>query len=113
MLVEKGQLAYEDPISRYLDEDLLQQLHFYKGKDYTSEIQIRHLLNHTSGLHCFFEDRPKRGKSMIDMIVDQPERTWTPQEALRWAKSHLHVHFRPGKRVSLFRYGLSSLGAHH
>ncbi|MFD0620132.1 serine hydrolase domain-containing protein [Paenibacillus sp. GCM10027629] len=110
MLVEKGQLAYEDPISRYLDEDLLHQLHFYKGKDYTSEIQIKHLLNHTSGLHCFFEDQPKQGKSMINLIVDEPERTWTPQEALLWAKAHLHGHFPPGKGFHYSDTGYHLLG---
>ncbi|WP_227793223.1 serine hydrolase domain-containing protein [Paenibacillus guangzhouensis] len=110
MLVEKGLLAYDEPISRYLDKDLLHQLHLVRGKDYTHEILIRHLLNHTSGLHCFFEDRPKRVKSMIDMIVDEPERTWTPLETLQWGKSHLHGHFRPGQGFHYSDTGYHLLG---
>ncbi|MBA7500164.1 hypothetical protein ES704_03157 [subsurface metagenome] len=83
ILVEKGMISYEDTITQFLDNDLLQNLHIYKGKDYTSQIKIRHLLNHTSGLHDYFDDKPKQGKSMIDIIFDEPSRFWTPQETIQ------------------------------
>ena len=40
VLVEQGKLSYNDTITRYLDEDLLKDLHIFKGKDYTNQIQI-------------------------------------------------------------------------
>jgi len=110
MLVERGQLAYEDPISRYLDDELLDRLHCYKGHNYTEEIQIKHLLNHTSGLHCFFEDQPKLGKPMFRMMIDDPQRTWTPRETLLWAKEHLRGHFRPGAGFHYSDTGYHLLG---
>lgn len=43
-LHERGELSFEDPIGSYLDSALMDGLHVYKGKDYSSKIQIRHLL---------------------------------------------------------------------
>ena len=74
ILVEKGMLSYEDTIIRFLDDNLLHNLHVYRGKDYTSQIKIRHLLNHTSGLHDYLGDKPKQGKPMLDILFDEPSR---------------------------------------
>ena len=110
ILVEKGMISYEDTITQFLDNDLLQNLHIYKGKDYTSQIKIRHLLNHTSGLHDYFDDKPKQGKSMIDIIFDEPSRFWTPQETIQWSKEHLKSHFPPGKGFHYSDTGYHVLG---
>jgi len=58
ILVEKAKISYEDHVYSYIDHDLLHNLHVYKGKEYTNDIKIKHLLNHTSGLNCFIEDKP-------------------------------------------------------
>ncbi|MDZ7343050.1 MAG: beta-lactamase family protein, partial [candidate division KSB1 bacterium] len=97
ILVEKGKMSYEDTINQYLDGGLLDKLHVYKGKDYTDRIKIKHLLNHTSGLQDYFEDKPKSGKRMLEVILGEPDRFWTPQEVIRWSKQHLKSHFPPGK----------------
>ncbi|MFC1958248.1 serine hydrolase [Chloroflexota bacterium] len=39
ILVEQGKLSYEDTITQYLDDDLLHNLHVYKGKDYANQIR--------------------------------------------------------------------------
>lgn len=110
ILVEKAMISYEDPISSYLDNNRLNNLHIYKGKEYTNEIRIKHLLNHTSGLNDFVEDKPKQGKSMIDMIMNETSRTWTPQEAIEWSKSNLRSHFPPGKGFHYSDTGYHLLG---
>lgn len=109
-LVEQGICSYEDNISRYLEEDLLKGLHIYKDKDYTNEIKIKHLLNHTSGLHDFVEDKPVKGKSMPDLLVDEPNRTWTPLEVIHWAKENMKTHFPPGKGFHYSDTGYHLLG---
>jgi D-alanyl-D-alanine carboxypeptidase len=48
MLHEQGELAFGDRIARYLDAELMDGLHVYKGEDYSDEIEIRHLLNQSS-----------------------------------------------------------------
>lgn len=52
-LVENGLAKFEDPIAHYLPESLMEGLHIYKGKEYSSDIQIKHLLSNTSGLPDF------------------------------------------------------------
>ena len=44
-LYEKGALSLDDPMSRYLPEELIQGIHVYKGKDYSKEITIKQLLS--------------------------------------------------------------------
>ena len=97
VLVEQGKLSYDDKIIPYLGEELLQNLHIYKGKDYTDQIRIRHLLNHTSGIHDYFSDKPKHTKPMLEQIIGEPSRFWTPREVIHWSKTNLDSHFSPGK----------------
>jgi len=110
ILVEQGKLSYEDKITPYLDKDLLQNLHVYKGKDYTSQIQIRHLLNHTSGIHDYFDDKPKHTTPMLERIVREPSRLWTPREVIHWSKENLSSHFPPGKGFHYSDTGYHILG---
>jgi CubicO group peptidase (beta-lactamase class C family) len=48
-LVEKGKLALEDPIGKYLDDSWCSQ-------DILDKVQVRHLLTHTSGLGSYFNE---------------------------------------------------------
>lgn len=112
-LYEQGKLNVEDPISKYLPKNLMEQLHIYKGKDYTKEIQIQHLLKHTSGLPDFYEDKPKtkNEKTFLQSILDdEPDRFWTPEETILWSKKHLQPYFAPGKKIHYSDTGYNLLG---
>ena len=109
-LVEQGLCSYEDKISQYLDAEILTNLHIYKGKDYTNEIKIKHLLNHTSGLHDFVEDKPLVGKSIPDLLVAEPDRKWTPLSVINWAKENMKNHFPPGEGFHYSDTGYHLLG---
>lgn len=110
ILFEEEKISYEDIITQYFEDDLLDNLHIYNGVDYTDQIKIKHLLNHTSGLNDYFEDRPKKGKSMLQMIVEQPYRSWTPQEVILWSKENLKSHFPPGSGFHYSDTGYHILG---
>lgn len=90
IMYEKGKLYFDDSISGYLDNKLLNKLHVYKGKDYTNEIKIKHLLNQTSGLADNF--RP-----LLDKLIEKRDLNLTPQEAISWVKNNSKPHFSPGK----------------
>ncbi|WP_281176884.1 serine hydrolase [Amphibacillus sediminis] len=45
-LEEQGKLSYEDAIASYFDSELLHNLHIYKGKDYTNEINKTFIESH-------------------------------------------------------------------
>lgn len=89
ILYENGQLSFHDRIAKYLDPELVKNLHVYKGKDYTNDILIKHLLNQTSGLYDNF--RP-----LLKKLLADPDFTINPQEAIIWAKTHQKPHFPPG-----------------
>jgi len=89
ILFEKGKLSFDDCIAEYLDHELLDNLHVYKGNDYSSEIKISHLLNQTSGL-------PDNFSPLLEKLIEDRELSMTPKEAIVWAKNSLKPHFSPG-----------------
>lgn len=110
ILYEKGLLAYEDRIIDYFDGDLLNRIHVYKGVDYSAKIQIKHLLDHSSGLHDYFEDKPAKGKKMLTLIEEMPDKIWTPTEIIEWSKEFLQSHFPPGEGFHYSDTGYHILG---
>ncbi|WMJ74569.1 serine hydrolase [Cytophagaceae bacterium ABcell3] len=91
ILYEKNKLDYNDSICRYLDPELTNGLHIYKGKDYTKDITIRHLLMQTSGLNDVFYHLWEKFKTDPDFSI-------TPLDAVLWGKENLKPVAVPGKR---------------
>ncbi len=120
MLAEDGKLRFDDPISLYLPEEILNGLHVYRGSDYTDDVRIRHLLTHTSGLphllgdeYGLFSRRKEEspdGKTFFDVITEDSERHWEPEETIDWAKDNLHPHFPPGNGIFYSDVGYNLLG---
>jgi D-alanyl-D-alanine carboxypeptidase len=90
MLYEEGKIDYSDPIGEYLDADLMNRLHVYKGKEYSSEITVRHLLQQSSGLEDVFFD-------LLKKMTQKPFEI-TPREAVEWGKEHKKPVAVPGKK---------------
>jgi D-alanyl-D-alanine carboxypeptidase len=90
-LHEKGVLSFENPIGSYLDSGLMDGLHVYKGKDYSPEIQIRHLLNQTSGL-------PDNFYPLFDKLLADQDFDMGPREAVEWTKTNLTPRAVPGRK---------------
>ncbi|MFO7636611.1 MAG: serine hydrolase domain-containing protein [Clostridia bacterium] len=110
ILTEKAGLSFDDPVSSHLEESILKGLHVFKGKDYSGEIKISQLLNHTSGLPDYFEDRPKNGKPMLELIKEEPNRAYGPVGLVNWSKENLVPHFPPGKGFHYSDTGYQLLG---
>ncbi|EKN71267.1 beta-lactamase [Neobacillus bataviensis LMG 21833] len=109
-LAEEGKLSFSDPIANYLPEDMIKDLHIFKGKDYSSEIRIEHLLTNTSGLPDYYEEKPKKGKAFLEMLLEEPSREWTPQDTIQWSKQYLSPRFSPGKGCRYTNTGFNLLG---
>lgn len=110
MLCDQNKLSFESRIIDLLDRDLLERLHVFKKKDYTDQIRLRHLLNHTSGLYDYFEDKPITGIGMIEQILNEPERPYQPREVVTWSKENLKSKFPPGKGFHYSDTGYHLLG---
>ncbi|MCP5062243.1 MAG: beta-lactamase family protein [Ignavibacteriae bacterium] len=78
-LVENGTLSLEDSLSKWLPK--------YPYID--SNITIRQLLNHTSGLYMFWNN-----DDLWDALKKDRNRIWTPEEVLEYINE---PHFLPGE----------------
>jgi D-alanyl-D-alanine carboxypeptidase len=95
ILYEKGELSLDDPMSKYLRKDLIKGIHVYKGKDYSNEITIKELLSHTSGIADYYTEKPKGGKSLFEMFIEEPDRLWTVDETIKRVQNDLIPIFIP------------------
>lgn len=91
LLHEGGELSFDAPIATYLDDELMRGLHVVRGQDLSDQIQVRHLLNQSSGLADVFWP-------LLQRMRDDPSLELTPREAVLWGKEHLTPKARPGQR---------------
>jgi D-alanyl-D-alanine carboxypeptidase len=91
MLHDKNLLNFDDKIEKYLDADIMRDLHIYKGQNYSSDITIKHLLTQTSGLNDVFY-------LLFKKMMNDPNFEITVREALSWGKTHLQPVGKPGQK---------------
>jgi D-alanyl-D-alanine carboxypeptidase len=94
----EGKLSLDDKISYYIDKSILSRLHIYKGRDYSQELTIKHLLSHTSGLPDYFQDKGDNGKSLEDELVSGNDQYWSFEQTIERTKS-IKPHFAPGTKA--------------
>lgn len=109
-LYEEGEISYDDPIKKFLSDDILKNLHVIEGKSYSDKILVLHLLNHTSGIADYFEEQPKESKSILELVLEEPDRFWTPLETIQWAKDNIKAYFPPGEGFYYSDTGYQLLG---
>lgn len=97
ILHEKGLIDFNDPINKYLDKTIIQGLHVYKGREYSDQLLVKQLLNHTSGLPDYYMDKAANKQRLLELMLSDPNRFWTPQQTINWSKEHLQPKFKPGK----------------
>lgn len=95
ILEERGQLSLNDPLSKFLPNQLVDGLHRYKGIDYSNQLNIYHLISQTSGLPDYFLDKPKGGQSVFERLVAEVDFAWDLQEVVDIAKNKLSPKFPP------------------
>jgi len=95
-LFTNNKLDLQDKISKYLPEEVVQGLHIHKGKDYSNDLSIAHLISLTSGLPCYLTDKQANGKKAMAELeagIDQP---WPIDKVIQEVK-RMKTHFPPGK----------------
>jgi CubicO group peptidase (beta-lactamase class C family) len=102
-LYTKNKLALQDKISKYLPEEVVHGLHVHKGKEYSHDLTIAHMISLTSGLPCYLMDKQANGKKAMAELeagIDQP---WPIEKVIQKVKK-MKTHFPPGKKGRA-RYG--------
>ena len=92
-----GKLDLQEKISGYLPAEVMKGLHIYRGKDYSDELRIIHLISQTSGLPGYLIDEQPNGKKAMAELeagIDQP---WPIEKVINTVKK-MKTHFPPGKK---------------
>jgi len=96
-LHEQELLNLDEVISKYLPASLINGIHVYKGKDYSSQIKVCQLVNQTSGLADYFEDKPKGGHSLSDDLKQGHDRELDVPQIMAIVRG-LSPKFKPGDK---------------
>jgi len=96
-LVERGVLSLDDCAVDVLGAEPSARLHVMSGVDRTSEITVRHLMSHTSGIADYFQGQSSDGSSLESAVRSGRDRPWTSSEAVDWARE-IGAAFAPGTR---------------
>ncbi len=98
ILKDRKQLNFEDKITRYLPDSLNTNLHVLDGKNYSKELTIAHLLQHTSGLPDYFTDSTNdESPNIINQLLMNPNKLWSAEEMIQFSKEKMKPHFIPGE----------------
>ncbi len=98
ILKEHNRLNFEDKIAQYLPDTLIKNLHVLGGKELSNNISIAHLLQHTSGLPDYFTGTTiDNSPNIINQLLVDTNKSWSPQEMIQFAKEKMKPHFIPGQ----------------
>lgn len=97
VLKDAGKLKFQDKIIKYLPDTLLKNLHVYNNTNYSKQITISHLLQHTSGLPDYFSDSTKdNSPNILNQVLTAPHKVWLPEKLIDFTKMKMQPHFAPG-----------------
>lgn len=104
-LIEGKELRLNDKIADHLPDSLMKGLHVYRGRDYSEEITVRHLLSHTSGIPDDWAH-----PTFLELIMADLERRWIPEETVEFVKKNSEPAFPPGCGFKYTDVGYNLLG---
>jgi D-alanyl-D-alanine carboxypeptidase len=97
-LAEEGILSLDDSLVDWLDASLIAGIPVQGGDTALGDVTIRRLLAQRSGLPDYFEGQTADGApSIFELLVEAPERIWTPILLLDYVKSHYEPTGAPGE----------------
>jgi CubicO group peptidase (beta-lactamase class C family) len=110
LLYEKGALSLDDSMAKFLPPSLIQGIHVYSGKDYSGAITIRQLLSHRSGIADYYTEKSADGRTLFELFVAEPDRSWTVDDTIARARTGLKAHFAPDTKTSYSDTNFQLLG---
>ena len=94
-LHELGRLSIDDQLTNHLSTELLAGLHQRRGVDRTNDLTLRHLMGHATGLPEYLSEAPKGKKALLDLVVEEGDRSWGIAEIVSMVREVKGAHFDP------------------
>ncbi len=110
MMVDEGTVTFDTPVASVLDPGVLDGLFVVDGIDYQDTVTVAHLLSHTSGAADYYGDSGVNGFSVSDLMVNEPERRWSPAELVDFSRREQSAVGTPGDRYHYSDTGYIVLG---
>jgi CubicO group peptidase (beta-lactamase class C family) len=99
VLYEKGRLSLDEPMASYLPDEMIHGIQVYQGHDYSHEITVAQLLAQTSGIPDYYDEKARDGKTLFDLLLADPGRAWTVDEAIARSRDQMTPSFKPGDKA--------------
>jgi len=96
-LVDRGAIALDDAMARYLPAELIAGLHRRKGTDHTDSITIRHLISNQTGLRDYFSLKGPDGRRPADTLLAGEDSPWPLERTLEAVRGS-EAQFLPGQK---------------
>jgi D-alanyl-D-alanine carboxypeptidase len=109
-LIDENKITLDDRISSYLTDEVLDGLFVYQGTDYQDEVTVGQLLNHTSGVADYFEDKTEGSPSIQELMISEPNKFWTPEDLVAFSRDHQLSVGSPGEKFHYSDTGYIILG---
>lgn len=97
VLIDEGKLSLDDKVSLYLEAEVLEELFVFEGNDYSQEVTIRQLMNHTSGIADYFGDKAKGSKDFQTLLTTEPDTFFTPMDLVNFTRDYQKALDKPGQ----------------
>lgn len=108
--IEQKKLTLDTKVNSILKPEVLDGLFQLKDKDYQSEVTVRHLLSHTSGVNDYYESKTFDGSSFTSELIRNQDKFWTPLELLDYTRSRQKAVAKPGEKFFYSDTGYILLG---
>ena len=109
-MADEGKLSLDQKISELLTAEDFEGLYVINGKDYSSEVTVRQLASHTSGINDYFESKSSNESSFIDQVITDSDHIWTPDELLDYTRRYQKAVAIPGTKFFYSDTGYIMLG---
>ena len=109
-LVDEGVLSFDHPVATWLDAETLDGLFVVDGVDYSAEVTVGQLLSHTSGIGDYFEGPVTSGKTMLELVTDDPDHLFAPHDLVAFTRDNQTPVGRPGQKFAYSDTGYILLG---
>lgn len=97
-------------VAHLLPRGTLDGLFVVNDTDHASEVTVRQLLDHTSGIADYFGGRTLSGPSVKELMLAEPDRFWHPVDLLDFTRTRQRAVAEPDQRFEYSDTGYIVLG---